>query len=144
MCPDGHARMGCWRVMVLVKNLKFSRGRATLALCVCCGLGTATFAPAASCAALPHGSARQLQMRLAQSDSSSGDQAEITPEQVEKYIAVYKATQSNHSLTVEQAAAQQGLTVAQFRALEGRIERDDALRERVRRALRNNPGEAKP
>ncbi len=130
--------------MVLVKNLKISRRRATLAIFLCAGLGTAAFSPATASAALPGAWVRRLHIRLAQSDSSSGDQAEISPEQVEKFIAVYKATQSNHSLTVEQAAAQQGLTVAQFRTLEGRIERDDALRERVRRALRNNPGDANP
>ena len=38
--------------------------------------------------------------------------------------------------TVEQAASKQGMTVAQFRSLEDKIERDDTLRERVRTALR--------
>ena len=51
--------------------------------------------------------------------------------------------QKDHNLTVEQAASKQGLTVAEFRQLEGKIERDDMLRERVRKALRHatNPNE---
>jgi len=147
MCSARHARMDFWRVMVLaklsVRLLKFSRGRAMLAICLCGGLGAATPAPALAASAA--GFAPQLHLRLAQSDSSSDDQSEVPPEQVEKYIAIYKATQANHSLTVEQAASQQGLTVPQFREIEGRIERDDALRARVRKALRNSASDtAKP
>jgi hypothetical protein len=51
--------------------------------------------------------------------------------------------QKDHNLTVEQAASKQGLTVEQFRALENKIEADDTLRERVRKALRHaaNPSD---
>ena len=42
--------------------------------------------------------------------------------------------QKDHNITVEQATSKQGLTVAQFRALENKIEADDTLRERVRGA----------
>jgi hypothetical protein len=65
-----------------------------------------------------------------------GEEKPVAPADVEKYINVYKAMQRNHSLTVDQASAQQGLTVRQFRDLEIRIQRDGALREQVRRALR--------
>lgn len=75
--------------------------------------------------------------RLAQAEAP-GDEQEVSPQDFEKYIAVYKATQKNHSLTVEQAAEQQGLTIAQFRELEAKIERDDTLREKARRRLRNS------
>jgi len=71
----------------------------------------------------------------AQSDQSD-EEAEVAPADVERYIAVYKTMQRNHSLSIDQAAAQQSLTVAAFRKLESRIEHDDALRERVRKALR--------
>lgn len=107
-----------------------------LAICLCGGLGTAAMVSAHAASAAQF--TPQLHLRLAQDDSSSADQSEVPPEQVEKYIAIYKATQANHSLTVEQAATQQGLTVSQFRTLEGKIERDDALRARVRKALRNS------
>jgi hypothetical protein len=43
--------------------------------------------------------------------------------------------QRNHSMTVEQATAAQGLSVAAFRDLEQRIESDDLARDDARRAL---------
>ena len=70
-------------------------------------------------------------------DETDDNDTDVPTGQVDKYISVYKAMQKDHNLTIEQAASKQGLTVAQFRALEGRIERDDTLRERVRKALRN-------
>jgi hypothetical protein len=74
-------------------------------------------------------------------DAATDDDKDVSNSQVEKYIDAYKAMQKDHSLTAEQAASKEGLTIAQFRSLEGRIERDDTLRERVRKALRtaNNP-----
>ena len=51
--------------------------------------------------------------------------------------ALLRALRLEKGLTVEQAASKQGLTVAQFRALENKIEGDDTLRERVRKALRH-------
>lgn len=75
--------------------------------------------------------------RVAQADTDpSDDDKDVPPAQVDKYININLAMQKNHGLTVEQAASQQGMTVAQFRSLEGKIERDDTLRERVRTALR--------
>lgn len=72
---------------------------------------------------------------------ASDEDAEVPPKMVEKYTNAYKAMQKDHNLTAEQAAAAQGLTIAQFRTIEGRIERDDTLRERVRKALRaSTPG----
>lgn len=60
---------------------------------------------------------------------------EIAPAEIDKYVAVYKAMQRNHSLSVEQAAAAQGFTLPAFRKLEQRIERNDVARDDVRRAL---------
>src|SRR5262249_42296799 len=51
---------------------------------------------------------------LAQDDEGGGDAAAdkgASPDQIEKYVAVYRAMQLNHTMTVEQAAAAQGLTV---------------------------------
>jgi citrate lyase beta subunit len=72
---------------------------------------------------------------LAQDEGEDGD-SQIPPEQIEKYVAVYKAMQQNHNLSVDQAAAAQGLSVDAFRDIESRIERDDLIRDRVRQALR--------
>ncbi|HVA40535.1 MAG TPA: hypothetical protein VNF49_07705 [Candidatus Binataceae bacterium] len=72
-------------------------------------------------------------------DDDSGDDTTAnkgaSPDEIEKYVAVYRAMQRNHSMTVEQAAASQGLTVGAFRDLEQRIESDDLARDDARRAL---------
>lgn len=110
-----------------------------------CSLGTATVAAAAAAyvallanpgisfgAGFPAiGSNRsgRAAIVLAQADEN------VSPGQLNKYIAVYKAMQHNHSLTVEQAAASQGLTLQQFRDVEQRVERNDVARQTVRRAL---------
>lgn len=62
----------------------------------------------------------------------------VSAAQIDKYIAVYKAMQRNRRITVKQAAAAQGLTLPAFREIEGRIERDSAARDEVRRALTKN------
>ena len=77
-------------------------------------------------------------LMIAQSGQSDDDETEVAPADVERYIAVYKTMQHNHSLSIDQAAAEQGLSVPAFRRLESRIERDDSLRERVRKALRDS------
>lgn len=94
---------------------------------------------------------RQLPLQLAAEPETEPEPAEATDEddkdvptsQVDKYISVYESMQKDHNLTVEQAASKQGLTVDQFRALENKIEADDTLRERVRKALRHaaNPSD---
>jgi hypothetical protein len=71
---------------------------------------------------------------VAQDDQESeGD--EVSADQVEKYVNVYQAMQRDRTITVEQAASRQHLSVEQFRDIESRIERDGVLRERVRREL---------
>jgi hypothetical protein len=74
-------------------------------------------------------------LEAAQAQEAGGEAPEVPPDQVEKYINAYKAMQRNHSLTVDEAASQQGLSVKQFRDIEGKIERDDMLREHVRQVL---------
>jgi len=73
---------------------------------------------------------------LAQDEGEDDGESQIPPEQIEKYVAVYKAMQQNHNLNVDQATAAQGLSVDAFREIESRIERDDLIRDRVRQALR--------
>ena len=69
-------------------------------------------------------------------DESVPDEDAVPTDQVDKYIAVYSAMQKNHSLSVEQAASKQGLTVDQFRTLEDKIERNPVVHERVLDALK--------
>jgi hypothetical protein len=73
----------------------------------------------------------------APAEETDEDDKDVPTNQVDKYISVYESMQKDHGLTVEQATSKQGLTVAQFREIEGKIERDDTLRERVRKALRH-------
>ena len=77
------------------------------------------------------------------SETDDEDDKDVPTSQVDKYISVYESMQKDHNITVEQATSKQGLTVAQFRALENKIEADDTLRERVRKALRHaaNPND---
>jgi hypothetical protein len=76
-------------------------------------------------------------------EETDADDKDVPTSQVDKYISVYESMQKDHNLTVEQAASKQGLTVGQFRSLENKIEADDTLRERVRKALRHaaNPSD---
>jgi hypothetical protein len=126
-------------------------GAAALALSIphpaSASLGTPRGAPASPRAQAPHqpaappraiAAARIFAQTLAQNDDGGGDATAdkgASPEQIEKYVAVYRAMQRNHNLTVEQAAAAQGLTVGAFRELERRIESDDAARDAARNAL---------
>lgn len=66
----------------------------------------------------------------------SGPDDSVSPKQVQMYVAVYRAMQHDHSLTVEQACSRQGLTVSAFRDIEQKIEHDDQLHDRVLDELR--------
>ncbi|MGH7878090.1 MAG: hypothetical protein ACREQD_01185 [Candidatus Binataceae bacterium] len=81
---------------------------------------------------------------LTQASANSEDDDEVPPEQVEKYIAVYRAMQLDHTLTVEQAASQHGMTLEAFRQLENRVQRDDAATEHVRDALKASSANPAP
>jgi hypothetical protein len=68
-------------------------------------------------------------------DDDDDDENEVPTNEIEKYVSVYKAMQRNRSLTVDQAAAAQGLTLEQFRQLENRVQRDDAALQQARDEL---------
>jgi hypothetical protein len=72
---------------------------------------------------------------VAQDDDDESPADEVSPSQLDKYVSVYQAMQRDRSMTVDKATAQQHMTVAQFRDIEAKIERDGVLRERVRREL---------
>ena len=126
-----------------------ARTGATLAMLAII-LGAIAVLPAARAWSAPTGQARHLPLQLAAvpansiaQDADDDDNQDVPTSQVDKYISVYESMQKDHNLTVDQAASKQGLTVAQFRDLENKIEADDTLRERVRKALRHaaNPNE---
>jgi len=72
---------------------------------------------------------------LAQDDDQDSEGDEVSPSQLEQYVKVYQTMQRDRTITVDQATAREHLTVAQSRETAGRIERDGALRERVRPEL---------
>jgi hypothetical protein len=76
------------------------------------------------------------------------DQNEVSTDDVDKYVAVYKAMQRNRSLTIDQAAASQGLTTRQFRELENRLQRDEAAlqkaRDELQAAAQSSPAAGEP
>jgi hypothetical protein len=131
------------RAMALKMAGRGSIGTAILAATGCSAMALAasvTFGAAARNGASAAIGRRALPptLILAQSDQ------EIPPDQIDKYVAVYKAMQHNHSLSVEQAAAAQGLTLQAFRSLEARIERNDVARDSVRRALAKSAQQPTP
>jgi hypothetical protein len=67
--------------------------------------------------------------------NDDGDENEVSSDEIEKYVSVYRAMQQNRNLTVDQAAAAQGLSTKQFRELEDRVQRDDAALQQARDEL---------
>ncbi len=82
--------------------------------------------------------------RLIAQDDNDSDEIEVPPGDIEKYVAVYKAMQRDRTLTVDQAATQNGLTLQTFRDLESRVERDDAALQRARDELQAAAVQASP
>jgi hypothetical protein len=109
------------------------------ALAVACaivasGSASAYFAATPRLGGISLRSAAQVASRLAE-DAEDENDTKVPPDQVEKYVAVYKDMQRDRGLTIDKAAAKEGLTVSNFRDLEQKIERDEPAREHVRTEL---------
>jgi hypothetical protein len=65
------------------------------------------------------------------------DAANVSEAELNVYIDVYGAMQSDHDLTIEEALKRHGngMSLTEFREVERRIQRQDRLVERVRQAL---------
>jgi hypothetical protein len=98
---------------------------------------------AGSTRAIVISSSQTVDKLIAQDDNDS-DEIEVSPGDIERYVAVYKAMQRDRTLTVDQAATQNGLTLQTFRDLESRVERDDAALERARDELQAAAVQASP
>jgi hypothetical protein len=59
----------------------------------------------------------------------------VSSSEVEKYVAVYDAMHRNHKLTLQEAAAAQGLSLAEFRDLEQKVEQNEAARSQAKAEL---------
>jgi hypothetical protein len=98
-------------------------------------LGLALRMPARALAQNPAYRSVQSSTPFLVQDGDQGDNNEVPAASIGKYVSVYKAMQRDRRLTVEQAAAQEGLTMQEFRNLEGRVERSDTAREQARQEL---------
>jgi len=99
----------------------------------------ASWTPAADCSAFSgqpsHYQSDTARLPPVLSQNDNDDENEVSSDDIKKYVSVYKAMQRNRSLTVDQAAAAQGLTLGQFRQLENRVQRDDAALQQARDEL---------
>ena len=117
--------------------LRPSRHRSPLLLAIALVLlaAVAGFSIARIRALAPPGTVAAIPGAEVAQDDQESEEDEVSPSQLEKYVKVYQAMQADRSITVDQATAREHLTVAEFRDIEGKIERDGVLRERVRREL---------
>jgi hypothetical protein len=100
-------------------------------------LGVRLKAPASiasTAAAAPSTASTRLGSILTQ-DSDSDEDHGVSSDEIEKYVAVYRDMHRDRSLSVEGAAAKEGLSINQFRRLEQKIERNEVAREHVRMEL---------
>jgi len=112
------------------------RNLLTAAVVAALSLGT----PITAALAATHAAATafSVHLRLAEAlaqDGDSDEDTEVSSDQIEKYVAVYKDMQRNRSLSVEQAAAKEGLSLSEFRDLEQKVGHDDLATERARNEL---------
>ena len=94
-------------------------------------------------ALLPAADTANTGMVVVQADENT-QANEPSKQEIKQYVAVYIAMQRNHDLTVEQAAAAQGLTVNAFRELEQRIEQNEIARDEARRELSEGAQQTAP
>lgn len=71
----------------------------------------------------------------AQEASDPSDPDHVGSAELELYIDVYAQMQADHGLLLDQVLAERQITLAQFRAIERRVQRQDRLVRKVRDAL---------
>jgi hypothetical protein len=79
---------------------------------------------------VPYGQHAQIK-----TDADQEETPGVTESEIELYIEVYKAMQSNHALTIEEALKPHGVSLEKFRATERRIQKEQRYVDRVRKAL---------
>lgn len=74
-------------------------------------------------------------IELAEEALPDGGEVRVSDTELQLYIAVYKAMQSDHGLEIEQALVGRGVSLDEFRSIERRIQSRQPLVEKVRAAL---------
>lgn len=68
-------------------------------------------------------------------EQAEAEDRDVTESQLELYIEVYKAMQTNHGLAIEEALKPHNVSLEEFRDMERRIQKEQRYVERVRKAL---------
>lgn len=68
-------------------------------------------------------------------ETEETEEPRVTEQELELYIDVYRSMQADRSLTIDDAVARRDVTVADFRAIERRVQLQERLIKRVREAL---------
>jgi hypothetical protein len=74
-----------------------------------------------------------LRPQAQEAGESEADQ--VSPTELQTYIDVYTAMQADHDLTLDTVLAQKNITLADFRNIERRVQKQDRLVRKVRDAL---------
>jgi uncharacterized protein (DUF2267 family) len=72
----------------------------------------------------------------ANSGAKSHEPDSVTESEFQIYLRVLEAMQSDHALAIEDAVQSEYVSLAKFRDLEQRIQRNDMLIDRIRHSLR--------
>jgi hypothetical protein len=68
-------------------------------------------------------------------EPGAGEPDHVSQEEIDLYITVYTTMQADHDLTLETVLTQKSVTLAQFRSVERRVQKQDRLVRKVREAL---------
>jgi nucleotidyltransferase/DNA polymerase involved in DNA repair len=71
----------------------------------------------------------------AQETPAGPDEPDVTEAELEVYIDVYRAMQGDRSLKITEAVERREMSVAEFRAIERRVQGQERLIKRVRESL---------
>lgn len=71
----------------------------------------------------------------AQETPGEPEEPEVTEQELELYIDVYRAMQGDRSLKITEAVERREMSVAEFRAIERRVQEQERLIKRVRESL---------
>lgn len=68
-------------------------------------------------------------------EADESETPQVTESEIQLYIDVYAAMQTDHDLSIEAVLASRQTSLAQFREIERRLQREQRLVDRVRQAL---------
>jgi len=76
-----------------------------------------------------------IALRPAAEEIDSGETPKVSEQELQTYIGVYAAMQSDHDLTIERALEPYQVSLDAFRQIERRVQSDERLTDKARKAL---------